>query len=139
MKFQDSLKTMMAATILQSCVPKFGPTYTQQETPQEDYLPKPNTAYTGLDSVCYRTITNQRDLIINCIRTKSENHPHELIHDLIKEQLALELNITQINPNSNIYRINNIPPSKSFEILRIVRTNGFHAYFEAKSQNIIFY
>ena len=134
-----TLKTLIAATMIQGCVPIFGPTYRPTVVPQEDHLPKPNTAHYGLDSVCYRTITDSRERIINCINTKPENEPQVKIQNIIKERLGIDLQIEEINNQSKVFKILNIEEDKQFEVLTLVRNSGYHALYESNSSNIIFY
>ena len=139
MKTITPLKSILAATMISGCVPIFGPTYRPTVVPQEDYLPKPNTAHYGLDSICYRTITENREQIINCINTKAENEPHVKVQNIVKERLGIELEIQEINNQSKVYRISNIQEDKQSEVLTLVRNAGYHALIESQSSNIIFY
>ena len=139
MKTISPLKSIIAATMISGCVPTFGPTYRPEVVPQEDYLPKPNTAHFGLDSICYRTITKNREQIINCINTKSENEPQVKVQNIIKERLGIDLKIQELNPNSKVFRISNIQEDKKLEVLRLVKNSGYHALIESLSSDIIFY
>ena len=139
MKTLHPLKTLIAATMIQGCVPIFGPTYRPTVVPQEDHLPKPNTAHYGLDAICYRTITDSRERIINCINTKAETEPLVKIQNIIKERLGIDLEIQEINNQSNVFRISNIQEEKKSEVLTLVKNSGYHALYESNSSNIIFY
>lgn len=139
MKTITPLKSIIAATMLSGCVPIFGPNNRPTVAPQEDYLPKPNTAHYGLDSICYGTITDSRKRIINCININAENEPHVKVQNIVKERLGIDLEIQEINNQSKVYRISNIQKDKKYKVLTLVKNAGFHALIETESSDIIFY
>ncbi|MBT5346909.1 hypothetical protein HOJ01_02430 [bacterium] len=140
MKIKNSIPSLILATsLIQGCVPTFGPRYIPKEVPRNDYLPKPNTANFGLDAICYRTITDSREQIINCINTKSEDSPQEKVQNILQERLSLDLEIQELNPESKVFRIVNSDEDKRFEIQSIIKDAGYHAIIEINTQNIIFY
>ena len=135
------IKSIVAASMIQGCIPI--PTFQTPNRPepvqQENLLPSPNGKHLGLESICYRTITESRRQIIHCINTQNNNNTGHYIQNVLREHLSIEAQIEEVNQGSQIYKIKNFDTEKAVDILAIIKNSGYNAYLDFLSETIIFY